>query len=182
MAAVDLRYARALEQVVLEQKLAREDVKRQLEDFLATFRESAQLREVLEDPSISQDQKVRLLDALAGRVGLSGTVRNFVAVVTSHERLHELPEIVEAYLQLADKDSGVVEAEVTSARALDESGRRALESSVARMSGGTQVRATYREDPSLLGGAVVKVGSTVYDGSVRGQLEQIKRRMVAAVA
>ena len=182
MAAVDLRYARALEQVVLEQQLAREDVKRQLEDFLATYRESAELREVLGDPSIPQEQKVRLLDAIGQRVGLNGTVRNFVAVVTAHERMHELGEIVEAYLQLADKDSGVVEAEVTSARPLSDDGRRALESSVAQMAGTTQVRATYREDSSLLGGAVVKVGSTVYDGSVRGQLEQVKRRMMAAVA
>jgi F-type H+-transporting ATPase subunit delta len=182
MAAADLRYARALEQVVLEKKLPREEVKRQLEDFLATFAESALLREVLEDPSIPQDQKVRVLDAIAQRVGLNGTVRNFIAVVTGHERLHELQQIIGAYLQLADRDSGVIEAEVTSARPLDEAGRRILEQSVAKMVGSAQVRATYREDPTLLGGAVVKVGSTVYDGSVRGQLEQMKRRMVAALA
>ena len=182
MAAVDLRYARALEQVVLEQKLSRDDVKRQLEQFLAIYGESASLREVLGDPSIPQEQKVRLLDAIAQRIGMSGTVRNFIAVVTAHERMGELGEITEAYLQLADQDSGVVEAEVTSARPLDAEGRRALEASVAGMAGTAQVRATYREDPSLLGGAVVKVGSTVYDGSVRGQLEQMKRRMMAAVA
>ena len=161
MAAVDLRYARALEQVVLEQKLSRDEVKRQLQDFLAMFGESAQLREVMGDPSIPQEQKVRLLDAIAQRAGMSGTVRNFVAVVTGHERLHELGEIVEAYLQLADQDSGLVDAEVTSARPLDAEGRRALESSVAQMAGTAQVRATYREDPSLRGGAVVKVGSSV---------------------
>ena len=182
MAAIDLRYARALEQVVLEQKLSHEDVKQQLEDFLATFAESPELREVLGDPSIPQDQKVRVIDAIARRAGMNGTVRNFMAVVTAQERLRELPEIIQAYLQLADKDSGVVDAEVTSAHRLDEDGRRALEASVAKLAGSTQVRATYREDPTLLGGAVVKVGSTVYDGSVRGQLEQMKRRMVAAVA
>lgn len=182
MAAVDLRYARALEQVVLSQQLAREDVKRQLEGFLATYSENGQLREVLGDPSIPQEQKVRLLSAIAQRLGLSGTVRNFVAVVTGHERLHELREIVDAYLQLADENSGIVEAEVISARPLDEAGRRTLEQGVAQMAGSAQVRATYREDPALLGGAVVKVGSTVYDGSVRGQLEQMRRRMVAAVA
>ena len=180
MAVVDLRYARALESVVLEQRLAREDVRRQLEDFLAEYAGSAPLREVLGDPSIPQEQKVRLLGAIAGRVGMRGTVRNFLTVITSHERLHELGEMVEAYLQLADKDSGVTEAEVTSARPLDEAGRRRLEASVAERAGVAKVRATYREDPALLGGAVVKVGSTVYDGSVRGQLEQIRRRMVSA--
>ena len=105
---------------------------------------------------------------------MSATVRNFVAVVTAHERLHELGEIVDAYLRLADKDTGIAEAEVISARPLDAGGRRTLEASIARLTGKGQVRATYREDPDLLGGAVIKVGSTVYDGSVRGQLEQMK--------
>ncbi len=180
MAVVDLRYARALEAVVQEQKLSRDAVKRQLEDFLATYGESQLLREVLEDPSIPQEQKVRALDALGKRTGMGVTVRNFVAVIVGHERLPELPEIVNAYLQLADKDSGVAEAEVISARPLDEEGRRALEAGIARLSGEARVRATYRDDPSLLGGAVVKVGSTVYDGSVRGQLETMKQRMIAA--
>ena len=182
MSTVDLRYARALETVVLEQKLDRADVKRQLQDFLAMYADSAQLREVLEDPSIPQDQKVRVLDAMGRRTGMSGTVRNFVAVVTSHERLPDLTEIVDSYLQLADKDSGVAEAEITSARPLDEAGRRALEKSIAQLTGESQVRATYREDPSLLGGAVVKVGSTVYDGSVRGQLEQMKHQLMAVAS
>lgn len=182
MAAVDLRYARALDAVVQEQKLQRDDVKRQVEDFIATYAGSAPLREVLGDPSISQDQKVRVLDAIARRTGMSSTVRNFVAVMTAHERLGEMREIVDAYLQLADKDNGVAEAEITSARPLDEGGRRALERSIAELTGEAQVRATYREDPSLLGGAVIRLGSTVYDGSVRGQLEQMKRRLVAVHA
>ncbi len=182
MAAVDLRYARALETVVEEQKLDRVDVKRQLGEFLAMYADSPQLREVLSDPSIPQEQKVRALDAMGRRTGMSGTVRNFVAVVTSHERLADLTEIVDAYLQLADKDSGVAEAEITSARPLEEAGRRALEASIAQLTGESQVRATYREDPSLLGGAVIKVGSTVYDGSVRGQLEQMKHQLMAATA
>lgn len=182
MAVVDLRYARALDEVVVAQKLSRDGVKTQLDDFLATYQASSQLREVFENPSIPEEQKLRVLDGLAGRIGMNRTVRNFVAVVMHHDRLPELREIIGAYLQLADKDNGITEAEVTSARPLDEAGRKAIEESIARLSGGTSVRATYREDPALLGGAVIKVGSTVYDGSVRGQLEQMKQRMVAATA
>lgn len=181
MAVVDLRYARALESVVSQQGRNREDVKRELEDFLSMYRDNAPLREVLGDPSIPQEQKVRVLDALASRSGFSGTVRNFLAVVTSHERLGELREIVESYLQIADKDAGIAEAEVISAHPLDEAGRRVLESGIASMTGGGQVRATYREDAQLLGGAVVKVGSTVYDGSVRGQLEKMRQQLISAV-
>lgn len=180
MAAIDLRYARALEAVVNEQHLDREAVRRQLEDFLSTYTESPQLREVLTDPSISQEQKMGVLDAISSRARLQGTVRNFVAVVTAHERLHELRSILDAFLQLSDKDAGVAEAEVTSARPLDEVRRRVVEQSIAQLTGSAQVRATYSEDASLLGGAVVKVGSTVYDGSVRGQLEQMKQKLVSA--
>lgn len=182
MAIVDLRYARALDTVVEEQHLSREDAKTQLEAFLADYEGSAPLREVLGDPSIPQDQKVGVLDAMARRTGMSGTIRNFLAVVTAHNRLHELREIVDAYLQLADRDAGIAEAEVTSARRLDEADRQTLERSIAQLTGGTAVRASYREDPALLGGAVVKVGSTVYDGSVRGQLEQLKQRLANATA
>ena len=180
MAVVDLRYARALDEVVVEQKLSRDAVAGQLQDFQTTFVGSPALREIFENPSIPEEQKLRVLDAIGGRIGMNRTVRNFVAVVMNHQRLHELPEIVEAYLERADKDGGVAEAEVTSARPLDEQGKRTLEESIARLTGGTSVRATYREDPALLGGAVIRVGSTVYDGSVRGQLEQIRQRMVSA--
>ena len=180
MSVVDLRYARALDEVVVAKKLPREDVKQQLKDFLTTFQESPALREVLENPSIAEEQKLRLLDAIVSRIGMSRTVRNFVAVVSSHLRMGEMRSIIESYLQMADKDGGIAEAEVTSARALDPEGRRAIEASIASLTGGGAVRAIYREDPTLLGGAVVRVGSTVYDGSVRGQLEQMKQRMVAA--
>lgn len=182
MAAVDLRYARALDEVVLAQKLSRDAVKTQLHEFLETYSTSAPLREVLENPSIPEDQKLRLLDALAGRMGLNRTVRNFIAVTMHHMRMQELPAIVASYLELADKDSRIAEAEVTSARPLDAEARRVVEESVAKLTGSTSVRATYREDPALLGGAVIKVGSTVYDGSVRGQLQLMKERMVAATA
>lgn len=181
MAVVDLRYARALDEVVIAQKLSRDAVKSQLNDFLGTLGQSAELREVLENPSLEADQKLRLLDALAARVGMDRTVRNFVAVIVDHLRLGELAQIVEAYLQIADKDNGVAEAEITSARPLDDMGRRALEASIVQLTGDTSVRAVYKEDPALLGGAVIRVGSTVYDGSVRGQLEQMKQRMIAAI-
>ncbi len=180
MAVVDLRYAHALDEVVLEQKLRREDVAAQLKDFQATLSESAALREIFENPSIQEDQKLRVLDGLAARLNMSRTVRNFVAVIMGHQRLHELGSMVEAYLERADMEGGVAEAEVTSARHLDADGRRTLEESIEKLTGGSSVRATYREDPALLGGAVIRVGSTVYDGSVRGQLEQMKQRMVSA--
>lgn len=180
MAVVDLRYARALDDVVLEKGLSRDDVKTQLNDFLRTFSDSSELREAFENPSIPEEAKLRVLDAIASRSGISPTVRNFLAVVMHHLRLGELQEIVNAYLGRADKSGGVADAEITTARPIDDEERQALENSILRLSGNTSVRASFREDPALLGGAVIRLGSTVYDGSVRGQLEQMRQRMLAA--
>ncbi len=180
MAVVDLRYARALDEVVVAQQLSRDAVKAQLTDFLAAFEASAPLREILKDPSIPEDQKLRVLDALAQRLGLYRAVRNLLAVMIRNLRLEELRQVIAAYLQRADADTGVAEAEVTSAHPLDAAGRQSLERSILQLAGSISVRATYREDPSLLGGAVIRLGSSVYDGSVRGQLEQMKRQMMTA--
>ena len=182
MGVVDLRYARALAGAVTDQGMDLLAVQRQLEDFAATFEGSPELREVLENPSIPEPQKLRLLDSIAQRSGMSRPVRNFVALLTHHERMHELREIIAAYAALADKETGIAEAEITTARPLDAESRRLLEQQVAKLAGDQRVHATYREDGSLLGGAVVRLGSTIYDGSVRGQLEQLKRRLVSAGA
>lgn len=182
MAAVDLRYARALAAVVEDQKLDVVATQGQLSDFVATLDASAELREVLEDPSIPEPQKLKVLDAIASRAGMSRTVRNFLALITHHQRLHELREMTEAYARISDEETKVTDAEIVSAHPLDEGNRKLLEEQISRMTGGQQVRASYSEDASLLGGAVVKVGSTVYDGSIRAQLQQLKRRLIAAGA
>ena len=111
---------------------------------------------------------------------MNGTVRNFIAVITHHGRLTELNDILTAYHEEADVESNVAEAEITTARPLEASDKAMLEQQVAQLAGGAQVRATYVEDANLLGGAIVRLGSTVYDGSVRAQLQQLKQRLMAA--
>jgi F-type H+-transporting ATPase subunit delta len=96
-----------------------------------------------------------------------------------HQRLDELDEILNEYHVLADEQSNVAEAEITSARPLNGQDRVELEAQVAKLAGG-RVRATYHQDATLLGGAVVRLGSTVYDGSIRGQLQQLKQKLVNA--
>lgn len=182
MAVVDLRYARALAAVIADQQLDLIAAQGQLESFANLLDESVELREVLQNPSIPEAQKLKVLDALAPRLGLSRPIRNFIAVLTHHQRLHEIRDMISAYANIADKDSGIAEVEITSARPLDPGNRRLLEQQVARLAGEPRILATYREDPSLLGGAVVKLGSTVYDGSVRGQLEQMRQRLATAGA
>jgi F-type H+-transporting ATPase subunit delta len=182
MAAIDLRYARALAAVVSDQKLSVVATQGELNDFADTLEASAELREVLENPSIPEEQKLRVLDAIAYKAGMSRAVRNFIAVIANNQRLHEMRSMVESFAEVVDEQSSTAEAEIVSAHALDESNRRLLEERIAKLTGSQKVHATYSEDPTLLGGAVVTIGSTVYDGSIRSQLAQLKQRLVAAGA
>jgi F-type H+-transporting ATPase subunit delta len=106
-------------------------------------------------------------------------VRNFLAVVMEHQRLAELDEVLTEYHAIADEQSNLTEADITSARPLNDQDRAELEAQVAKLAGG-RVRATYHQDATLLGGAVVRIGSTVYDGSIRAQLQQLKQKLVSA--
>jgi F-type H+-transporting ATPase subunit delta len=182
MAAVDLRYARALAAVISDQKLNVVAAQGHLNEFVEMLETNAELREVLENPSIPEPQKLSVLDAIAAKSGMSKTVRNFIAVIAHHQRLHELRRMVEAYATIADEESSIAEAEIVSAQPLDESNRKLLEEKISKLTGLQQVHATYSEDVTLLGGAVVTIGSTVYDGSIRAQLQQLKARLVAAGA
>src|SRR5215467_4928911 len=130
MAVVDLRYARALAAVISDQKLDLIAAQGQLNNFANLLAESAELREVLQNPSIPEAQKLKVLDALAPRLGLSRPVRNFIALITHHQRLHELPDMITAYANLADENSGIAEVEITTARPLDAENRRLLEQQV----------------------------------------------------
>ncbi len=173
------RYAHALAQVVVAKNLDPNAAQRQMRDFAGTLAGSPQLHEILMDPSIAEEQKLRLLDAIALRIGMMREVRNFLAVVMDHHRLDALSDILAEYDLVADEGAGIAEAEITSAHELNPDDRAALEAEVAKLAGG-QVRATYTQDASLLGGAIVRLGSTVYDGSVRGQLQQLKAKLMQA--
>lgn len=179
MAMITLRYAHAFEQVVVANKLDAGAALLQLRDFAATFSGSTDLREVLMDPSVPSAQKLKVIDAIGGKLGMFPQVRNFVAVITEHDRLHELNEIIAEYASVADEQSGVSDAEITTAYPLNDQDRVHLEAEVGKLAGG-QVRAVYAQDATLLGGVIVKLGSTVYDGSVRGQLAQLKQKLINA--
>ena len=153
--------------------------RQQLGDFADTLAGSSELREFLMNPSIEIGQKLKVLDAIAGQIAMFPKVRNFLAVIMEHHRLEDLNEILTEYAELADEHSGAAEAQITSAHALNAEDRAQLEAQIATLAG-ARVRASYAEDASLLGGAIVQIGSTVYDGSVRAQLQQLKHRLVNA--
>jgi F-type H+-transporting ATPase subunit delta len=172
------RYARALADVVLEAKLNPAEVLQQLEDFAATFAGSKELREVLLNPSFPTAKRVAILDAVNKRIGCGPKVRNFLAVLISRERLASLSEIVEEYRLEMNRRLDISDAEILTARPLQDQERAKIEKEVAELAG-TRVNATFLEDKSLIGGAIVRIGSTIYDGSVRGRLERLRERLVS---
>ena len=179
MASPAPRYAHAFEEVVRAGGLDAAAAQAQMKDFAETLAGSFELREFLGNPSVEMTQKLKVLDAIAGRIGMMPKVRNFMAVILEHHRLGELDDILAAYGELVDEDDGAAEALITSAHPLNPDDKALLEAQVAKLTG-AKVRATYVEDASLLGGAVVQIGSTVYDGSLRAQLQQMKQTLVNA--
>jgi len=133
---------------------------------------------VWENPSVEARQKRAVLDQIINRIGGSRMLRNFVAVLIDHRRVAALPEIARQFELDLNERMGLADAEVTSARELSDAEKRALEARVSQVTGKT-VRARYKTDAEVLGGAVVKVGSTIYDGSIRGQLEKLKQELSA---
>ncbi len=176
MASVTSIYARAFADVVFEKRLDGGKILEQLRALSVLLHANPDLRRVWENPAIAAEQKRGVLDAIAAREGILQPVRNFVAVVIDHRRMHFFDAIVRQLQQELDARMGFAEAEVTSFRDLSEAEKRLLESQVGKLTG-KKVRARYSRDAAILGGAIVRVGSTIYDGSVLGQLEKIREQI-----
>jgi F-type H+-transporting ATPase subunit delta len=178
VASIAIRYARAFADVVIELKVDTAQVREELRSLVDMVSGSSDLRGVLESPMVQHEEKMRLLDAISQRAGFQTVVRNFMAVLIEHHHTAALPAIARQFQLELNKRLGLVEAEITSVRELSAGEKTALENRVAQLTG-LKVLAQYGTDQSLLGGAVVKVGSTIYDGSLRGQLRRIKEQLSA---
>lgn len=176
MAIFEARYARAFADEVAQFHLSVEAVSTQLQDFLATWDGSAQLREVFEDPSVPVAQKIAVLDGMKGKLGLAPQVRNLLAVLIQNDRIRSVHDVVAAYRAELRERLGVHQAEVTTARELSAADKERLLVHVAELAKG-RVEATFKLDASILGGVVVRIGSTVYDGSVLGRVERLKEEL-----
>ena len=173
MASVASTYARAFADVVLSARLDANRAIGGLRRIAGLLSESTELRRVWENPAVPADQKRRLLDAIVQREGIEPHVRNLMAVLIDHRRVQFLSRITAQLEKELDARLGFAEAHITSARELGDAEKRSLEAQIEKVTG-KKIRARFGLDASLLGGAVVRVGSTIYDGSVKGQLEKIR--------
>lgn len=179
MASVVGAYARAFADVVVGSKLDPARSLQELHSIEDLLQQSVQFRRVMDNPSIPGESKRGVLDGIAKRLGMARQARNFVAVVTDHRRLGLFAEIVKQVEQELNHRLGFADAEVSSARELGVAEKELLEAEIAKLTG-RRVRARYQRDSSLIGGAVIKVGSTIYDGSVKGQLESIRQKLISS--
>ena len=177
MKSASLQYANALADIVLQLDAA-EPARKQLVDFEAAYAESSELRNFMASPAVSREAKHGVVEKLVARLGASRIIRNFLFVVVDNQRTHLLPEIVASFEQVLRQRQGVAEAEVSSAVPLNDNQKTTLLRNLERVTG-KKIQANYSLDPRLLGGAVVRIGDTIYDGSVRNQLDRLRERLVA---
>jgi F-type H+-transporting ATPase subunit delta len=178
MAAFVARYARAFADVVTQEKLDTAALDRQMEDFLLTWDASAELRDLFVNPAVAALQKVAVLDKMNAKLGLRKELRNLLAVLINNDRIGDVREVVLAYRAEMQERRGIRSVEILTARELSEKDRKGLVAGVGKLAG-AEIHASFKLDKSILGGTVVRIGSTVYDGSVRGRLERLKEALVA---
>ena len=169
------RYASALADVVLKSGEA-DNVKTELAVWSQLFVGNADLQNVLGNPAIAYQGKERVLSQLIDKMKPSRTTANFLRVLLQNGRLSDLPEINERFAAVLAERSGIVNAEVISARELPGDEKQAFEKTLEKLTG-KDMQITFTVDPNLIGGAVTRIGSTVYDGSVRTKLDTLRQQL-----
>jgi F-type H+-transporting ATPase subunit delta len=171
------RYAKALLEIGIQQNIY-DALGKELDRAADTLRHSPELRTALENPIFPMSKRKLVLDDVSRRLALSKTVRNFVMLLLDKGRIARLPDIARAHRALVDEHAGRVRATVTSARPLDPMLETRLKTALERSSGKTVIL-EKREDPAIVGGLVTQLGDTVYDGSVRTQLAQLREQLLS---
>jgi F-type H+-transporting ATPase subunit delta len=180
LSAVATRYANALADVVTASgsPVRPRDAVAELRAFAAAFEASAELQNALATPSVPAGRKRAVVGRIAEILKLSRISRNFLYVLIDHRRIAALPGIIDSFELIVDERLGFARAEVSAAREMSEPQRAALNAELERLTG-RRIRMRFTVDERLIGGVVARIGSTVYDGSVRGQLASLGRRLSA---
>jgi F-type H+-transporting ATPase subunit delta len=171
------RYARALFDVSLQEKadLGRIDI--DLSEVTEVFRESTELLRAATAARVPDASRKALIEAIAARLDVSVQVKNLMVLLAESRKLEYLPELAQAYRERLLQHQNIIRAEVTSAAPLSPEKTKALAESLSKVTG-KKVELSVSVDPELLGGVVARIGSTVYDGSVKTQLEQLRKELV----
>jgi F-type H+-transporting ATPase subunit delta len=171
------RYAKALLEIGIQQQTY-DALGKELDRAADTLRSSPELRVALENPVFSLEKRKLIMDELSRRLALSKPVRNFIMLLLDKGRIAALPDIARVHRTLIDEHAGRMRATITSARPLDPMLETRLKTALEKSSGKVVIF-EKREDPAILGGLVTQLGDTVYDGSVRTQLQQLREELLS---
>jgi F-type H+-transporting ATPase subunit delta len=180
LTAVATRYANALADVVAAggSPIGPRDTVRELRAFSEALEASAELRNALVTPAVPVGRKRAVVERIAKILKLSRISLNFLYVLIDHRRIAALSGIIDSFELIVDERLGFARADVSAAREMSEPQRAALTSELERLTG-KRIRMRFSVDGRLIGGVVARIGSTVYDGSVRGQLASLGHRLGA---
>lgn len=176
--AIARRYAIALADVAIEQGEA-PAVQEELLAWGAMIISNGRLKEAFSNPTVPYEQKRKLIQELISRTKIRQTTANFLQVLLRNQRLSEITEVNKWFGQILDERAGIVAAEITTARPVAQESVEALRKTLASISG-KKVRLEFATDEDLIGGLVARVGSTVYDGSVRNQLHEMELKLAGS--
>jgi F-type H+-transporting ATPase subunit delta len=174
-ASVSRRYARALFSLALEEG-GHERIGEELESVAATIRASGEARTLAENPGYTIAQRHALVDVLVQKLSLSPLVANFLRLLVDRHRLAEIGAIARSYGEMLDEKVGRVRATVISARPLSDEDLRRVHEVLSAATRRTIVLDS-RSDPKIVGGLVTQLGPRVWDGSIRTQLERMRREL-----
>jgi len=169
------RYATALADVITEQR-EEAAVRAELAEWERMLSANPALLEIFSNPTVGYEQKQKVLNELISRTKVRSTTANFLRVLLKNQRLADLPQVTKRLAQILDERSGVISADVISAQPLSAATTAALAERLGDITG-KKVNLNFATDESLLGGIVTRIGSTVYDGSVRNQLERLGQEL-----
>jgi F-type H+-transporting ATPase subunit delta len=175
LSALAERYAAALADVAFARHNG-DAVRDDLNAFVDLYLQNPDLRNALESPVVESEAKHRVIEELCARMGLNEAVRNFIYLIVDHRRTHLLREMIPAFRAALNDRLGIADADVTSAHPLSDGDKQNL-LAVLQKHTGKKIEARFSEDAALVGGAVVRVGSTIYDGSVREQLNRLREQL-----
>ena len=173
------RYARALLDVIIKEGNP-EQVEQELATFADLLAQNPNLERALTNPAVPVSGKRGIVKELAARLTLSPPLAKLLMLLADRDRLVIIPDLVAVYRDRLMDHRQVVRADVTTAEPLAEATLSLLKERLAQLTG-RKVTMTTKVDPSIIGGLVARVGSTVYDGSVATQLHRIKNRLRSAV-
>jgi len=176
VSAIGKRYARALLALAQEQNQL-DAVGRGLADFSATWETSAELRELFDNPAYSQDERRKVVEGVAKRMGMAPMLKNALFLLSDRRRMRYVPDVAADFLALAEERAGRVRAEVVTAGPMPESYYAELQKALEGVTG-KNVVLVKRQDDSLIGGVVARVGDKVFDGSLKARLAELKDELL----